>query len=464
MSRALRYLPLIGASLCALLATIAVWVQRQVLDTDTWTETSSKLLEKKVVRDTVATFLVDQLYANVDVSRQLQGALPEGTKGLSGPLAGGLRSLAERQAGAALAQPTVQNLWEQSNRAAHAQLVDFLEGDGDALSANQGEVTLDLRILVRRVGERVGLHNLDQRLPQSAAEIEIANSDQLDTAQDAVVVLKGLTATTIVLALLLYGLHIGLADGRRRKAIRQVGLSLIGVGIAVLALRQLGGRVVVDSLVDTASVEPAAKETWSVATELLASHAKALILYGVVAILGAFIAGPSRLPTDLRRTAAPWADEPGIAYTAFGLMVLGILLWAPTEGTRRLIPALILIAILAAGFEVLRRQIVREWPDAKDPDWGEMAADVRDAARSFFGGARTTIAGIGDGAGTHDENDRRLAQLERLGRLKESGVLTAREFTAEKKRILAAARAADEEGSPSSAKRSGPRRGAASRK
>jgi Short C-terminal domain len=457
MGRVLRYLPLIGASLCALLATVSVWIQRQVLDNDTWTETSSELLQRKVIRDTVASFLVDQLYLHVDVAHQLEGALPDPTKKLSGPIAGGLRTLAERQAGDALAQPAVQNLWEQANRTTHAELVDFLEGDSDALAADQGEVSLDLRVLVRRVGERVGLRDLDRKLPPRAAEIKIASSDELDTAQDAVVVLKGLAVTTTILALLLYGLHVGLAEGRRRQAVRQAGVSLIGVGIVILAMRQLGGRAVVDNLVTTASVEPAARETWSVATELLASQAKTLIVYGVLAIVGAFIAGPSRIATDMRRAVAPWADEPAIAYSGFTLLILAILLWAPTEATGRLFAALILIVVLAIGFEMLRRQIQREWPDAKDPDWSDVVGDIRDAFASLFTGARTAVAGIGDEGRVQDEHDRRLAQLERLGELKKSGVLTPREFTAEKKRILAASR------NGGSAKRSAPRRAAASR-
>ena len=434
MRRALRYLPLIGASLCALLATVSIWVERQLLDNDTWTETSTELLEDEVIRDQVAIFLVDQLYAHVDVAKQLEKALPGETKRLSGPIAGGLRTLAERQAGDALAQPRVQSLWEQANRTTHAELVDFLEGDSDALAAEQGEVRLDLRTLVRRVGERVGLRDLDRRLPEQAAEIELASSDELDAAQDAVVVLKGLALTTTIVTMLLYALHIWLAEGRRRKALREVGLSLIGVGIAVLALRELGGRAAVDGLVETASVEPAAEHAWSIGTGLLASQARSVIILGAIAIAGALLAGPSRIARDMRRAGAPWADEPGIAYTVFALLVLALLLWAPIEATNRVLSALLLIALLAVGFEALRRQIEREWPDAPEPDWGALARDIRDGIASFAAGARRTIAGVGEGGG--DEQERRLVQLERLGRLKESGVLTAGEFEAEKQRIL----------------------------
>jgi hypothetical protein len=434
MGRALRYLPLVGASLCALLATVSIWMQRQLLDTDTWTETSTELLQDDVIRDAVSVFLVNQLYAHVDVAKQLERKLPGETKKLSGPIAGALRTLAQRQADDALAQPPVQSLWEEANRSTHRELVDFLEGDSDALVADQGEVTLDLRTLVRRIGQRVGLRDLDRRLPEQAAEVRLASSDELDTAQDAVVVLKGLALTTAILTLVLYALHVWLAEGRRRQAVREAGISLIGVGIAVLVLRELSGRAIVGGLAETASVKPAAERTWAIGTELLASQARGLILYGAVAIAGSLLAGPSRIARRLRRAVAPWAGQPAIAYTAFALAVLGILIWAPTEATRRVLPALVLIAILGVGFEALRRQIEREWPDAEDPDWSALGREIRDGIASVFAGARGTIAGIGDRPG--DEQERRLGQLERLGRLKESGVLTAGEFSAEKERIL----------------------------
>ena len=55
------------ASIVAFVAMFSVWVNRQVLNTDNWTATSSELLEHPVIRDRVAGFLVDELYANVDV-------------------------------------------------------------------------------------------------------------------------------------------------------------------------------------------------------------------------------------------------------------------------------------------------------------------------------------------------------------------------------------------------------------
>jgi hypothetical protein len=52
---------IIAASILAFLGVFAVWVNRQALNTDNWTDTSSKLLENDAIRTQVAAFLVDQL-------------------------------------------------------------------------------------------------------------------------------------------------------------------------------------------------------------------------------------------------------------------------------------------------------------------------------------------------------------------------------------------------------------------
>src|SRR5215218_3515782 len=64
------------ASVLALLAIFALWANRQLLDTDNWTETSSELLENDEIRGQLAIFLIDELYANVDVPAELAEAFP----------------------------------------------------------------------------------------------------------------------------------------------------------------------------------------------------------------------------------------------------------------------------------------------------------------------------------------------------------------------------------------------------
>ena len=94
MSRARRtwvIVILVLATFLGFLSILARWADQQALDTDQWVDTSTQLLENKEVRDTLAAYLVDELYTNVDVATELQQRLPPELRALAGPAAAGLR-------------------------------------------------------------------------------------------------------------------------------------------------------------------------------------------------------------------------------------------------------------------------------------------------------------------------------------------------------------------------------------
>jgi hypothetical protein len=62
-----------------------------------------------------------------------------------------------------------------------------------------------------------------------------------------------------------------------------------------------------------------------------------------------------------------------------------MLWWAPTPATREPALALILIVLLAGGTEALRRQLVREHPDA---DTGMAIKRARERAANVASGSR----------------------------------------------------------------------------
>ena len=96
------------ASLLAYLAIVAIWVDRQTLNTDNWTQASSQMLEDPTVRNRVAECMVEQLYANVDVEAEIREALPERAQPLAGPVAGAVRNFVERAANEVLSRPRAQ--------------------------------------------------------------------------------------------------------------------------------------------------------------------------------------------------------------------------------------------------------------------------------------------------------------------------------------------------------------------
>jgi hypothetical protein len=52
-------------------AVLAVWVHRQVLDTNNWTNTSSQLLADPKIQAAVGSLLVNELFNSVDVAGEL---------------------------------------------------------------------------------------------------------------------------------------------------------------------------------------------------------------------------------------------------------------------------------------------------------------------------------------------------------------------------------------------------------
>lgn len=409
------------ASLFAFLAIFAVWANRQLLNTDNWTDTSTKLLENDAIRAELSDYLVDQLYANVNVQARLQQALPPRAKPLAGPVAGGLRQLGDQVVDELLQRPRVQRLWEEANRRAHRVFVKVVEGGGDVVSTSGGDVTLDLKSLLGQTESRVGIGGrVEGKLPADAAQLKILDSDELELAQDLVHVLKVLAIVLVVLALGLFALAVYLSRGWRREALRAVGIGFVAAGAGALLARGLAGNAIVNSLATTESVKPAVEATWTISTSLLHQAAVATVAYGVVIVLAAWLAGPTRAAVATRGGLAPWLREPRFAYGGLAVLVLLVIAWGPTPATQKVLPMLLMIALLIVGMEALRRQTAREHPDASRE---ESIAHLR----AWFARARRRPA---------PEAEDRLEQLERLGKLRESAVIDAAEFEREKARVL----------------------------
>jgi hypothetical protein len=219
--------------------------------------------------------------------------------------------------------------------------------------------------------------------------------------------------------------------------VRAYGIGFIAAGGLALAGIAILGDTVVGSLARTEASEPAIEETWTVATSLLHEIAVSTIGYGVLMWLGALLAGPTAIATAIRRFLAPYLREPAFAYGGLLLLLaVGILWWAPTPATRNPSTAIVLAILIAIGFEGLRRQTGREFPNADrkvaERHGRERLARATAAVKQWASGLRT------GGAGAPAPDDR-VEQLERIGRLHDTGTLDDEEFRAEKQRILSAA-------------------------
>ncbi|HXV35127.1 MAG TPA: hypothetical protein VD769_14055 [Gaiellaceae bacterium] len=356
-------------TLVVLVGSLTVWVNRQALNTDSWVETSANLLEDDEVRMALSVYIVDQLYDNADPQAVLEERLPDNLQGLAGPIAGALRQPAVEGVDRFLERPRVQDLWEEANRLAHQELMAVLEDETRGnITTGGGTVTLNLRTLVVNIGTELGFGDeLDARLPEDVGQIEILQSDQLEAAQTGVKAIKVLSWLVILIAFACYAGAVWLARGRRAM-LRNVGAALFLVGILLLVIRRLMGNYVVDALASGESVRDAVGDTWIIGTSLLAEVAWALIVYGLVILLGTWLAGPMGWATRARASIAPTLrDRPELAWGVLAAVYLLLVLWGPVPALRNWLGIILLGALVALGFEAFRRVAIGDLEPAEPP-------------------------------------------------------------------------------------------------
>jgi Short C-terminal domain len=149
-----------------------------------------------------------------------------------------------------------------------------------------------------------------------------------------------------------------------------------------------------------------------------------LLVFGLVFVLAAWLAGHTRPATALRRALAPTLrDHPAWVYaTAFAVLLL-VVVWGPAPAFRQLGYIIAFAVLLALGVHMLRRQAVSEFPDAR-------AGETMSSIRGWYQGRHQPQGGVSELSAGGDAS--RITELERLAGLHDRGALTDAEFAAEK--------------------------------
>ena len=367
--RALPTVLIVLATIVGIISVFALWAERQLMEQDTWSQTSQELVENSEIQTALADFIVTEIYANVNVEQDLADRLPPELAPIAGPVASALRSPAETIADKALQQPAVQGLFVEASDLTHQKFVQLIEDKGKFVSTSGGVVTLDLQSLLTSVTDQIGIGSKAvAKLPPETASIEIMQSDELSEVQTGVKALNTAAWFLTALTLLLFVAAIFLGRGRRRETLRSVGISLLFIGLVVLFARSVASSAIVGSLSGSATNDAAVSSAFEIITSLLKDTGQSILVYGIVVILAAWFAGPSRWAVSARRAVTPWLRQPQYAFGALAIVLIILFWWGPLVATDRLIPSLLLIILSAAGVEVLRRQVIREVPEPTKPE------------------------------------------------------------------------------------------------
>ena len=206
--------------------------------------------------------------------------------------------------------------------------------------------------------------------------------------------------------------------------LRTTGWCFVLIGVALLLIRRIAGDAVVNGLVKVPSNEPAAHQVWNIGTSLLFAIAVAMIVYGIVIVASAWLAGPTRPATQLRKALAPsLRDSPAVAYSVVGGLLLVLVLIGPTPAFRNIVWILLFAVLLAYGVTMLRRQTALEFPAIQH---GQALRDYRDqraeahARKTAPPPPPPTDAGVAEAPVTRAApapNSGRVETLERLAAL-----------------------------------------------
>jgi hypothetical protein len=369
------------ASVLAIGATLNSWVERQLLDTDTWVEVADDMLADPDIRAALSTYLVDEVYANVDVEQALAERLPDDWQRVAGPLAAALRQPATAGVDRLLDTDAVRSAWTTVNRTAHTLVVNILEDNTrEGISTADGEVTVDLRVLVVAVAERIGLpSNVIDRIPEDAGQVVVLDSDQLAQAQDAVQAVKLASVLLFVVVVALYAGAVALARSRRRETLRSVGWALIISSLLVMVIQRISVQWAIDELADTPQAQSVASSIASIATGLLRELAWIGAALGVLIVLYAVLIGPSRAAIVVRREIAPLFMTVWSTLIVAAVVVVVYFAIRPSVTLTNPLPRLVLLVLFVAGLVLLHRQVRREHPDASFANsWHRLDAGFRE--------------------------------------------------------------------------------------
>ena len=303
-----RWLSITCAVLGAILlpaAVLTVWARNTVLDTDEYVATVAPLADDENVQEAVSFRVTEAVAEAADFRAIAEDALPEEAQVLVGPIEAGAKSLISELVDSAVSSPQFAELWEEANRVAHENLVPLLKGEGgDLVATADGRVVLKLGSLaqsvVERLDERVGTE-LAAQIPAEEldAELVLIDSTELADVQTQVRWFDNLSWFLVLLAL---GLLAGAAlfGEQRRLGVRRLGLAVVvSMLLALLAYAWFRDQYLT-GLPDDVHNPDAAAAIFDILTRFVFRAFRALLILGVLVLLGAWVAGPSTTAAKVR--------------------------------------------------------------------------------------------------------------------------------------------------------------------
>ncbi len=250
------------------LATVSVWLDQRVTETDGYVDAVGPLAEDAAVQRAVAARLEEAVLAALPLDRLPDNARENATLAVHTVVL------------AILTSSEFPPAWRAANQTAHTQLIRALRGEPGAVGPD-GRVTVNLAAIVDTVLAELRARGLFEGEVDVQASFAVLDADQLDKAQRAYRLLNALGLWLPVICLVLVGVAL-LISPRRGRTVGTLAIGSLVAMLVLLGLLALARNVVVDAV--PSADRKVAGPVWDVVTSSL--HTGVLVL---IAVAGALV-------------------------------------------------------------------------------------------------------------------------------------------------------------------------------
>jgi hypothetical protein len=337
--RVVTALLVVAACLAAPIATVAIWANRNLFDSERFTSRAAPAIEDPRVQEALSVYLTDQVLQLVDVESFFETALEDRPRArvLAGPLSTAVEGFVAKGVDEVVASEQFAQLWAAAIETAHRLAMGVLRDEGEIVSTSGGVVSLNLEPIVEAVMERVS-EVAPQLIPAGTSipafddlgEIVLFEQEELSTAQQALRRFEQFVWVIAAITLLCAGWALFLSQDRRRTGLQlAVGLLIGDVLIRRASIRVLEGIETKTNETDAPLAGGAVIDRF---LDPLMQFTTIVIVVILLAIVVLAILGPYKWAAPVRghiRTGAGWLGEHrpviGAGATGLGLVALWFL-------------------------------------------------------------------------------------------------------------------------------------------
>jgi len=309
-----------------MLANVLFWVDRTLLNSDRFAAAVEETMARPDVQDRFATVISQQAASELDVQARVSARLPDELQFLV-PLAGDsvTEELLYRVSLRVLSSDFTADLQGDIVRNLHAQVIATLEDNDDRAVHVQGQsLVLDLRPIIERIFERIGLP-VPARLQAAGIEgrgvvVLVDESSGLSAASFFVTNRIAILVVSVLIAIACLAGAV-LLSGKGIRGVSRAGFAVAAAGLLTMLILAITNFLIPDERV-------VLRELLHALEQSLRTESLLLVIVGATMVLGTDAGVRTNFTTARRSIATRLQRVSPSSALLMGIGGLILMLWA----------------------------------------------------------------------------------------------------------------------------------------